>query len=80
MSPRRVLLTGATGFIGQRLQKALLEAGFELTALIRPSSRRSARLAPRCRRIEAELADSAKLAPLLPEFDAVIYAAGSVRG
>jgi len=34
----RVLVTGATGFIGSHLVEELLWKGYEVTALIRPSS------------------------------------------
>ena len=36
----RVLITGATGFIGSNVAKKLIEAGFEVNALIRKSSNR----------------------------------------
>ena len=38
MSRGRILLTGATGFIGSHLARALLAAGWRLTALRRPRS------------------------------------------
>lgn len=37
----RVLVTGATGFIGSRLARALVARGDEVTALVRPTSDRS---------------------------------------
>ena len=80
MAPQRVLLTGATGFIGQRLQKALLDAGHEVTAWIRPATRNRSRLVPGSLTLVAELADSPEVARQIAEFDAVIYAAGTVRG
>lgn len=36
--PLRALVTGATGFIGSRLVRTLLASGWEVTALVRPTS------------------------------------------
>jgi nucleoside-diphosphate-sugar epimerase len=75
-----VLLTGATGFIGQRLQKALLANGRQLSALVRPSSSNKDQLLPGVHRTLAELSDTDKLAAAIADCEAVIYCAGSVRG
>ena len=39
----RILLTGATGYIGSALLETLLARGHEVTALVRASSARAAR-------------------------------------
>jgi len=75
-----VLLTGATGFIGQRLQKALLTGGNEVSAVVRPSSAHKNRLSPGVNQFLADLSDSSALVPAISEASAVIYCAGSVRG
>jgi nucleoside-diphosphate-sugar epimerase len=75
-----VLLSGATGFIGQRLQKALLANGRQLSALVRPSSSNKDQLLPGVHRTLAELSDTDKLAAAIADCEAVIYCAGSVRG
>lgn len=75
-----VLLTGATGFIGQRLQRALLSDGRTLSAVVRPASSHQNRLLPGVRRIMLDLGDQEKLAAALSNASAVIYCAGSVRG
>jgi nucleoside-diphosphate-sugar epimerase len=40
MGPERVMLTGATGFVGRHLAQALVGRGTEVVALVRPGSRR----------------------------------------
>ena len=77
---KSVLLTGATGFIGQRLQKALLDDDYSVTAVVRPSSLHKTRLLPGTTALPADLDEQDKLAPALTEADAVIYCAGTVRG
>jgi nucleoside-diphosphate-sugar epimerase len=75
-----VLLTGATGFIGQRLQKALLDDGRNAAALIRPESSHKDRLLEGVESLSADLSDTQSLLPAISEASAVIYCAGSVRG
>lgn len=75
-----VLLTGATGFVGRRLQHALLERGVPVRALVRPGSRRAAGIASGVEAIAAGLDDPDALARALGGAGAVIYCAGSVRG
>jgi nucleoside-diphosphate-sugar epimerase len=77
---KSVLLTGATGFIGQRLQSALIDQGYRVEALVRPSSVSKARLNCGVTLLAAELNDSEKLVAALRRADAVIYCAGTVRG
>jgi len=75
-----VLITGATGFIGQRLVSALLQSGVPARALIRPGRQTDKRLPDACEQIPAGLADVEKLAAAVAGCSAVIYCAGSVRG
>jgi len=77
---KSVLLTGATGFIGQRLQAALVNQGHRAEAVIRPATADKARLAPGIETLTAELTDTEKLVPALSRSDAVMYCAGTVRG
>jgi nucleoside-diphosphate-sugar epimerase len=37
-SERRALVTGATGFIGSAVTRALLSAGWQVTALVKPGA------------------------------------------
>jgi len=75
-----VLLTGATGFIGQRLQRALLAEEQEVVAVVRPASAHRNHLLPGVKLLLADLSDSTNLAPVFSQAAAVIYCAGSVRG
>jgi nucleoside-diphosphate-sugar epimerase len=75
-----IALTGATGFIGQHLQRALLDAGYGVRALVRKSSASSPALLPASEVAIVNLQDKASIAAALENVQAVIYAAGSVRG
>lgn len=75
-----IALTGATGFIGQQLQKRLLADGYRVRALVRPVSRNLDRLQPGCEVAPVELDDRTALRDVLADVSAVVYCAGSVRG
>lgn len=79
-APPRLLLTGATGFIGQHLHRRLLDRGYRLRILLRPASLDRARFDRRCEVEVGELTDAVAVARALAGIDAVVYAAGSVRG
>ncbi len=68
----RVLLTGATGFLGRALGHALARDGHEVTALCRDPARVAARCGPHVRPLRAPQAWPAGLA-----FDAVVNLAGA---
>ena len=79
-SEKPVLLTGATGFLGQHLQKALLAHGNAVSAIVRPSSPHKDKLLPGVQIVLADLKDSGQLLTAIETGKAVIYCAGSVRG
>ncbi|MGD9584087.1 MAG: NAD-dependent epimerase/dehydratase family protein [Lysobacterales bacterium] len=76
----RIALTGATGFVGQHLQRRLLAEGHQLRALIRPVSVARAHLLEGCQRVSVDLDNREELQTALDGVDAVVYCAGSVRG
>jgi uncharacterized protein YbjT (DUF2867 family) len=71
----RILLTGATGYIGKRLLPVLLEAGHEVICSVRDSGRLDIRKYPKGRVevIQADLLDPASLEGLPKVIDAAYY-------
>ncbi|MEQ8231431.1 MAG: NAD(P)H-binding protein [Gammaproteobacteria bacterium] len=80
IKPTRILLTGATGFIGRHVQHVLLDAGCAVTALVRAQSPRRNVLLPGVEVLTGALDDVPLLLDALPQVDLVVYVAGSVRG
>ncbi len=78
--PSPVLLTGATGFIGQRLHRYLLDQGVAVRALVRPQSAIRAGLDSRCEIVLGELTDPTAVARAAAGVAAIVYGAGAVRG
>ncbi|MGB5209228.1 MAG: NAD-dependent epimerase/dehydratase family protein [Gammaproteobacteria bacterium] len=79
-NPPLLALTGATGFIGQQLQRQLLADGFRLRVLLRPGSPRSNNILAGVQAVQVHLHDQTGLADAVRGTDAVVYCAGSVRG
>lgn len=80
---RRVLITGASGFIGRHLTRHLLDAGAEVHALIRPGSvRQPTANGHRVHWHRCELGDPAAVADALEETAAevVFHLASQVQG
>jgi nucleoside-diphosphate-sugar epimerase len=75
-----ILLTGATGFIGRRIQDRLIAQGWHLRVLARSVSARADHLNPRAEHVDGSLADVNALARGVAGTVAVINCAGSVRG
>jgi len=73
----KVLLTGATGFIGSNAARALVAAGHEVHAIVRPNSDRS-RLDPSLRLVTGDLLDSSFIPPP-SSFDCCIHLAWYVE-
>lgn len=75
-----VALTGATGFIGNRIARRLVANGCKLQALTRATSNRSRLSGFNIHWVEGALEDLGSLRRLVSGADAVIHCAGAVRG
>ncbi|MHA2069779.1 MAG: NAD-dependent epimerase/dehydratase family protein [Candidatus Thorarchaeota archaeon] len=70
----KILVTGATGFIGRKLIAALVEAEHEVTAFVRPTSNRSG-LPEGIRFSEGEMLDETSLKKAVDGHEVVIHLA-----
>jgi nucleoside-diphosphate-sugar epimerase len=77
--PRRVVITGAAGFVGGRVAIALRERGDEVVALVRDPHRAERLVEHGIELIESDLSDDAQLHESLEGADALVHAAGSYR-
>ena len=75
----RILLTGGTGFIGQRLARRIVERGDTLTLMVRASSRRGPLESLGARFVVADLATGDGLAEAVRDVDCVLHLAGVTK-
>jgi len=78
----RILITGASGFIGGYLVAIALEQGYDVTAAIRAGSDRSRLNDPRIRLLELPLGNEVVMAQIFAEtgrFDQIIHNAGVTK-
>jgi nucleoside-diphosphate-sugar epimerase len=71
----RVFVTGATGYVGGAVVKALVRAGHEVTGLSRSAERDGAVLALGAKPLRGELGALGQLGPALRGHDALVHAA-----
>lgn len=75
----RVLLTGATGFVGSHVARALVAAGHEVRAITRPTSAREILAdVPEIEWVGGDVTDVGSLRAAVRDRDAVIHAAAAV--
>lgn len=80
MSQTRVLVTGATGYIGGRLVPRLLEAGHAVRVLVRsPMKLTDVPWAPRVEVVQGELGDRASVSEATAGVDVVYFLVHSMR-
>jgi dihydroflavonol-4-reductase len=77
--PRRVVVTGAGGFVGGAVARRLRERGDEVVALVRDLERAAALAEYGVELVPDDLSDVGRLAERLHGADAAIHAAGSYR-
>jgi NADH dehydrogenase len=75
----RVALFGGTGFIGSYVIDALLAAGHDPVALVRPGSEHKVRQAERCRLVPGDVDNPAAIVSTLKSCDAAIFLIGILR-
>lgn len=75
----RILLTGATGFLGNHLLVQLLEAGHEVTATLRHSSDPRPMDGLDVSKVVVDLNEPSEIAPLVGQHDAVIHSAAMIH-
>lgn len=73
----RVLVTGATGYLGRRVAACLASAGHEVRALARPGH--EGRVPQRCRAVPGDVRDVPSLRQALEECDALVHLAALVK-
>lgn len=73
-----ILVTGVTGLVGQNFAKRAAEAGYDVLAMVRPGSDRSALGGVNVRLVEADLERPETLPAALAEADVVVHAAAHV--
>lgn len=74
----KAFVTGATGFIGRRLVAALLEKGFDVTALVRPDRAKPDGLPLEVKRVFGKVEDPSALRHV-EGFDVLFHLAGVYR-
>jgi len=75
----KILITGATGFIGFHLTRALLDQGHEISCLVRKSSKLDRLAGLPIRRADGDVTDAESLRRVVSEYDAVYHLAGLVK-
>ena len=79
MAMAKILITGATGFIGFHLTRALLDQGHEISCLVRKSSKLDRLAGLPIRRADGDVTDAESLRRVVPGHDAVYHLAGLVK-
>jgi nucleoside-diphosphate-sugar epimerase len=76
----KILVTGATGKVGSRLAKRLVERGDPVRALVRDRARAADLSAARVELVEGDLLEADSLAAAVRGVDAVVHCAAFFRG
>jgi dihydroflavonol-4-reductase len=74
----KVIVTGANGFLGSWLTKALVQDGHEVFALVRPKSDVSELAGTGCKYVYGDVTDAVSLLEAFKDMDAVFHLAGVI--
>src|SRR2546429_5458214 len=77
--PPRVLVTGASGFIGAAIAQAFRRAGYPVRALVRPSSPRTNLMDIDCEIVEGDVRDRGSISAALAGARYLVHAAADYR-
>ncbi|MBW6509348.1 MAG: NAD(P)H-binding protein, partial [Desulfuromonadales bacterium] len=77
---KKVLVTGATGFLGRRVVLQLVEQGFAVRALVRQTSNIQGLHLPGVEFVYGDVTDPDSLLPAFTDIDYVIHAAAGTSG
>jgi nucleoside-diphosphate-sugar epimerase len=75
----KILVTGATGYVGRQVARKLAERGEAVTGLVR-NAERAATLPPGVTPLVSDLADATRTAELAEGFDAVLHTGFAAHG
>ena len=75
----KILVTGATGFLGNNLARNLLEQGNQVITTVRPTSDLRALDGLEIESVHANLTDAAAMAPVLEGVDLIIHSAAMIQ-
>lgn len=78
MPGQTVLVTGATGLVGACVAKQANEAGYQVQAMVRPSSNRRSLEALGIECVEGDLADASTLERVVQDAQVVVHAAAHI--
>ncbi len=76
---RSIAVTGATGFVGGAITRSLVQGGYQVRVLVRPTSSDKP-LPQNVERVVGSLQDEPSIERLLQSVDALVHCAGAVRG
>jgi dihydroflavonol-4-reductase len=79
MSGERILITGASGFVGSAVARAFERRGYDLTLLVRPSSPRTNVAGLNGDLVEGDLNDAASLRRALKDIRYLVHVAADYR-
>ena len=75
----KILVTGATGFLGNNLARKLVQQGHDVVATVRTTSDLRPLDGLNVETVHAQLTDSAAMSPVVEDVDAIIHCAAMIQ-